>query len=380
VTEPGDLPLLLADAPPDERPAPEPGPPRKIIHVDMDAFFASVEQREDPSLRGRPVVVGGSPDGRGVVAAASYEARAFGVRSAMSSAMARRLCPELVFVRGRHGLYREVSRQLHAILQRWTDRIEPLSIDESYLDVTVNHRGEPLAAEVARQVQAAVREELRLSASCGVAPNKFVAKIASGFRKPAGLTVVPPERVLAFLHPLPVEKLWGVGPATARRLHALGLVRVGDVAARPLRALEADLGRTGAWLWSLAWGVDRRPVEAGWERKSRGSERTFEVDLRAREEVLAALWPLVAEVCESLERAGQAARTWSVKVRYEDFTTVSRAESLPAPTCAEGVVRAVVARLLDRTEVGRRPVRLAGVSASGLEAGAGATQLRLPFP
>lgn len=350
---------------------------RKIIHLDMDAFFASVEQRDDPSLRGRPVVVGGSPTGRGVVAAASYEARRFGIRSAMSAAEAHRRCPDAVFVRPDMARYREASARVRALLDEASERVEPLSIDEWFLDVTVNLLGLPHAVDVARHLRARVREEVGLTASCGVGPSKLVAKIASDVRKPDGLTVVPPERVLDFLHPRSVSVLWGVGPATARRLEAMGARTVGELAALPAEAL-AGLGKHGAWLHRLAQGEDPREVRVHRERKSRGSERTFEEDLRTLDDVLASLRDQIVRVCEGTARAGQVAHLVTLKVRYEDFSTVTRSASLAVPTTSVDEVSAVVVGLLERTEAGRRPVRLVGVSLGGLEEG-GPEQLALPF-
>lgn len=352
---------------------------RRIVHVDMDAFYASVEQRDDPSLRGRPVVVGGSPDGRGVVAAASYEARTFGVRSAMASAKASRLCPDLVFVRPDFAKYKAVSGQLRAILDDYTDLVEPLSLDEAYLDVTHPKRDLGSATAIAKEIRQRVRDELHLTVSAGVGPSKLVAKIASDVRKPDGLTVVPPARVLAFLHPLPVERLWGVGPATAKRLHALGLVKIADVAAADPALLDAQLGSLGAWLYQLSLGHDDREVTAHRERKSRGAEETFAEDHVSRGPLLSTLREQCVEICAGLTRTGSRGRTVTLKIRYADFETVSRAETLAEPTDDAAEVFATASRLLDRTEAGTRPVRLVGVSVSGLVEGARLPQLVLPF-
>lgn len=351
---------------------------RKIIHLDMDAFFASVEQRDDPSLRGRPVVVGGSPDGRGVVAAASYEVRRYGVRSAMPCREAFRRCPEAIFVRPDMARYREVSQQMRAILDRYTDLVEPLSIDEAFLDVTVNKVGLVHATEVARDIRRVIREELQLTASAGVAPVKFVAKIASDMRKPDGLTVVQPHQILGFLHPLPVEKLWGVGPATASRMHDLGIRRIGDLAQLPESALVERFGKHGAFLWGLAHGRDPRLVSPDRERKSRGSERTFEEDVRDLAQLRASLASQAERVCAGAKRAGERAATITLKLRYDDFSTITRSSSLDSPTHEPAEVMAVVDMLLDRTDAGTRPVRLIGVSLSNLTAGEGA-QLDLPY-
>lgn len=352
---------------------------RRILHLDMDAFYASVEQRDDPALRGRPVVVGGRPDSRGVVAAASYEARRYGVHSAMPASRAARLCPDAVFVRPDFARYKAVSAELRQILHEATDRIEPLSLDEAFLDVTENQLGFATATEVARHLRARVREQLRLTCSVGVAPVKFVAKIASDYRKPDGLTVVPPERVLEFVHPLPVKRLWGVGPATERRLGDLGVRTIGDLAVVPRSTAEAALGSHGLALWHMAHGVDPRPVRPHRVRKSRSAEHTLQEDLVDLAAIRALLRDQAAEVCEGLRRAGEVGRTVVVKVRYDDFTTVTRSSSLEHPTDDLDVVMGVVLRLLERTEAGARPVRLVGVGLAGLSDPQDDPQLHLPL-
>lgn len=351
---------------------------RRILHLDMDAFFASVEQRDDPSLRGRPVVVGGSPQGRGVVAAASYEARRFGIRSAMPAAEAVRRCPDAVFVRPDMARYREASNAVRAILEQVTDLIEPLSIDEWFLDVTTHALPFETATELARWLRARIQEEVHLTASVGVAPNKMVAKIASDQRKPDGLTVVPPARVTAFLHPLPVTRLWGVGPATAKRLHALGLHTIGDVARRPASELAQILGRQGQHLGKLARGEDDRPVRPHRVRKSRGSERTFSEDLVDLDALEASLREQVDRVAAGLEKAGDRGTTVVLKVRYADFTTITRSRTLPVPTRDPADLMAAVEELVLKTELGVRPVRLVGVSVAGLDAAA-SRQMELPL-
>ena len=254
--------------------------PRRIIHIDMDAFYASVEQRDDPSLRGRPLAVGGSPQSRGVVAAASYEARVFGVRSAMPMSQAVRLCPELAIVRPDFARYRAASQQVMAILRSCTPLVEPLSLDEAYLDVTDNLWSEPLATTVAKKLKARIREELQLTASAGVAPNKFLAKIASGWRKPDGLTVIAPERVERFLQQLPVEALWGVGPVTAKKLRAIGIERLVDVRSADAALLHRTVGSLAEWLKRLSVGDDPRRVQPDRPWKSISGETTYAEDLR----------------------------------------------------------------------------------------------------
>jgi DNA polymerase-4 len=333
---------------------------RRIIHLDMDAFYASVEQRDDPSLRGKPVAVGGSPQGRGVVAACSYEARKFGVRSAMPMARALRLCPDLLIVRPDFARYRTASQRVMAMLRECTPLVEPLSLDEAYLDVTENLWGEPLATVIAKRLKAQIREELQLTASAGVAPNKFLAKIASGWQKPDGLTVIPPERVEQFLQQLPVEALWGVGPVTARKLRAAGIERLVDVREHEERELSKTVGSLAGWLKRLAVGDDPREV------KPISAETTYPEDLERIEEMRAEVERLARRVAASLEKKNLVARAVTLKLRYSDFTTVTRSHTADRPTHApdEFATRAVA--LLERTDAARRPVRLLGVGAHGL--------------
>ncbi len=331
----------------------------------MDAFYASVEQRDAPELRGQPVAVGGSPAGRGVVAAASYEARVFGVRSAIPMARAVRLCPHLVIVRPNFEKYRAASAQVFEIFRSVTPLVEPLSLDEAYLDVTTNAWDEPLGMTVARRLKTAIREATGLTASAGVAPNKFLAKVASAWRKPDGLTVIAPERVEPFLRELPVEALWGVGPVTARRLRAHGMTRLIDVRTADPAVLRAAIGSMADWLLALAAGQDDRPVEPNRPSKSSSSECTYAQDLtdldRIREEVA----ELARENAEWLARRGLVAKTVTIKVRYSDFTTITRSHSTAPTSDADTIVRRAVA-LLEKTDAGRRPVRLLGAGVHGL--------------
>jgi DNA polymerase-4 len=345
-----------------------PDSPRKIIHIDMDAFYASVEQRDDPALRGKPVAVGGRPESRGVVAAASYEAREFGVRSAMPMARALRLCPALVVVRPDFARYRAVSQQVMEILREATPLVEPLALDEAYLDVTENLWREPLAVEVAKRLKARIRGELSLSASAGVAPNKFLAKIASGWRKPDGLTVIAPERVERFLAGLPVEALWGVGPVTAKKLRAIGVERLVDVRDMPEERLARALGSLASWLKRLSRGEDPRPVVPQRPWKSLSGETTYPRDLEDVGEMRAEIERLARRLAASLERKGLVARTVTIKVRYADFSTVTRSHTADAATRDAGEICARALALLGRTDAGRRPVRLLGVGAHGLAA------------
>ena len=334
----------------------------------MDAFYASVEQRDDPALRGRPVAVGGRPDRRGVVAAASYEARKFGVRSAMPMARAVRLCPDLVVVPPDFGRYREISNRIFDMYRSVTPLVEPLSLDEAYLDVTRNRWDEPLATTVARRLKQWMRDEVGLTVSAGAAPNKFLAKIASDWDKPDGLTVIPAERVDAFLQRLPVEALWGVGPVTAKRLRAEGIVRLVDVRTAEPQVLQRAVGSRTDWLRRLAEGVDDRPVTPNRTAKSSGSERTYPTDLTDLDVIRREIDQLAQGGAAWLERRRRLARTVTVKVRYSDFTTVTRSHSAqPATRDAEAIV-ARARRLLDRTEAGARPVRLLGVTLHNLSA------------
>jgi DNA polymerase-4 len=351
---------------------------RRILHIDMDAFYASVEQRDDPSLRGRPVAVGGSPDSRGVVAAASYEARAFGVRSAMPMARALRLCPSLVVVPPDFEKYRAVSAQVFRLFRSVTPLVEPVSLDEAYLDVTENAWHEPVATNVARRLKALIRDETGLTASAGVAPNKFLAKIASGWKKPDGLTVIPPDRVEPFLERLPVEALWGVGPVTARRLRARGLARLADVRTADPAVLREAVGSLADWLQQLARGQDDRPVVPDRPAKSCGTETTYARDLTELPVIRAAVAEMAQDVAAWLARRRRLARTVTVKVRYADFRTVTRSQTLPAPTRDADLVVATALELVARTEAGARPVRLLGVSLHNLADEAAAAG-RLPF-
>jgi DNA polymerase IV len=338
---------------------------RRIIHVDMDAFYASIEQRDRPELKGQPVVVGGRPDQRGVVAASSYEARRFGVYSAMPMSRAVKICPPLVIVRPDFAKYRAVSAQVFEVFRGVTPLVEGLSLDEAYLDVTENAWGEPLAVNVARRIKAAIRETTGLTASAGVAPNKFLAKIGSGWKKPDGLTVVAPERVEQFLHGLSVDALWGVGPVTARRLRAIGLEKLVDVRTADPERLRHAVGSAADWLIRLSHGIDDRPVEPDQPRKSVGTENTFSEDLTDIGQMREEVDTMARDDADWLERKALYARTVTLKVRYSDFTTVTRSDTrVPASRDADELASRAVA-LLDRTEAASRAVRLLGVSLHG---------------
>lgn len=356
---------------------------RKIIHVDMDAFYASVEQRDDPTLRGRPVAVGGSR-ARGVVAAASYEARAFGVRSAMPSVTALRRCPELVFVPPRFDVYRDVSQQIRAIFARYTDLIEPLSLDEAYLDVTRDLAGLGSATAIANAIREAIRAETDLTASAGVSYNKFIAKLASDQNKPDGLCVIPPAHGAIFVASLPVKRFHGVGPVTARKMEALGILTGQDLRNHPLEFLQRHFGSYANYLYGAARGVDHRPVRAHRIAKSVGAERTFETDLSDRTELRVALERVVEAAWTRIARSGAAGRTVTLKLRHSDFRTITRARSTGHPISDRTEFLAIGLDLLDQQLPVSRGVRLLGLTLSGLcleddSERPGPTQPELPF-
>ena len=337
---------------------------RKIIHVDMDAFYASVEQRDDPALRGQPVAVGGRE--RGVVMAASYEARKFGVRSAMPSATAERLCPELVFVRPRFDVYKEVSRQIRDIFLDYTPLVEPLSLDEAYLDVTANLKGMPLASDIAREIRARIFAETGLTASAGISYNKFLAKLASDHRKPNGQTVITPEKGPPFLEGLPVGKFHGVGPKTAEKMNRLGIHTGADLKAQSLEFLEQYFGRSGAWYHAIVRGEDDRRVVPDRPRKSIGSETTFMQDLDRRTDIERGIAAVLEDVWSYCERTGIAGRTVTVKVKYADFQIITRSRTLPEPVVSREVLERTSLELVGLIFPLEKPVRLLGVSLHNL--------------
>ena len=353
---------------------------RKIIPVDMDAFFASVEQRDDPELRGRPVAVGGS-EARGVVAAASYEARAYGVRSAMPSVAAKRRCPDLIFVRPRFEVYRAVSAQIREIFAEHTDLIEPLSLDEAYLDVTENRQGVPIAATIAELIRARIKEVTGLNASAGISYNKFLAKMASDLNKPNGQAVITPARGPQFVAELAVRKFHGVGPATAAKMERLGIMKGADLRDRPLAFLQEQFGKSGAWYHDIARGIDNRPVEPRRERKSLGAEDTFVSDIFRQEEARREIAPLIAKVWRHCEAKEVVGRTLTIKVKYSDFHQITRSRTADTPFRAEGEIAEIAFGLLDPLFPSDRGVRLLGVTLSSLSSrsdiDAGGEQLTL---
>jgi DNA polymerase-4 len=336
---------------------------RKIIHIDMDAFYASVEQRDNPALQGRPVAVGHGAK-RGVVAAASYEARVFGVRSAMPSTTAMRLCAELVFGLPRFDVYRAVSRQIHAIFSEYTALIEPLSLDEAYLDVTENHRGLPTASATAKEIRARILQETGLTASAGVSYNKFLAKLASGQRKPNGQFVITPETGGDFIASLPVARFHGVGPVTAARMQGLGIETGADLKAKSLAFLQQHFGKSAAWYLGIANGEDYRPVVADRPRKSSGSETTFARDLTAAAEIEAGVEAMADEVWAWCEKEKAFGRTVTVKVKFADFEQVTRSRSFPAVITRHDLLRRSSVELVRTLLPTAKGVRLLGVTVS----------------
>ena len=339
---------------------------RRVLHCDMDCFYAAIHMRDDPSLAGKPVLVGGRPGSRGVVAAASYEARRFGVHSAMPSTTAERLCPQAIFLPPDFPRYRAESEKVFEIFRQLSSRVQAVSIDEAYLEVTDEIAEWGSATAIAQEVRRRVREDRSLTVSVGVGPNKLVAKIASDFDKPDGLTVVKPERVRAFLEPLSVRAIPGVGPATERTLNRLGLRTIGDLRDWGEDALVERFGRHGRSLYRFSRGIDDRPVATSRGRKSLSTERTFAIDLASPEEIGGEIERLAARVASGLDRKELRARTVTLKVRYSDFTTVTRSHTLGEATRDETEIRRRALALLAQTEAGERPVRLLGVGSSNL--------------
>jgi DNA polymerase-4 len=339
---------------------------RKIIHVDMDAYYASVEQRDDPALRGKPVAVGG-PGPRGVVAAASYEARAFGVRSAMPSTTARRRCPELIFVPPRFEVYRAVSAQIREVFAEHTDLIEPLSLDEAYLDVTENKHAIPIATEIARLIRARIKEVTGLNASAGISYNKFLAKMASDLNKPNGQAVIPPARGAEFVAALPVGKFHGVGPATAAKMERLGILTGADLRAQTPEFLTRHFGKSGAWYHRIARGIDLRPVQPHRARKSIGTEDTFLTDILDPAQARAEVAKLAGKVWGHCAGKQITGRTVTLKVKYADFQQITRSRTMVVPVTDGDDLTTVALALLEPLMPLPKGVRLFGVTLSALE-------------
>jgi DNA polymerase IV len=340
-------------------------PHRKIIHIDMDAFYASVEQRDNPEYKNKPIAVGGSPQGRGgVVAAASYEARKFGVRSAMPSRKAKQLCPELIFVRPRFHVYQEVSRQIREIFHRYTDIIEPLSLDEAYLDVTLDKQEIGSAIEIATRIRDAIREELNLTASAGISINKFVAKIASDINKPDGLTFIGPSKIETFMESLPVEKFYGVGKVTAQRMKNMGIHTGADLKKIDEQELNRIFGKTGNFFYQIVRGIDHREVQPHRETKSVGAEDTFAYDLETTSEMFPELDKLSTLVHARLMKYGLKGRTITLKIKYHNFKSVTRSHSTEHPTQDRDFIYQTACNLLEASGLEDVKIRLLGISLS----------------
>jgi DNA polymerase-4 len=338
---------------------------RKIIHVDMDAFYASVEQRDNPQHKGKPVIVGGDPHSRGVVAACSYEARKFGIHSAMACATAYRLCPQAIFIRPRFDAYKSVSHQIREIFYHYTDLVEPLSLDEAFLDVTENKPGISSATQIAQQIRRQIVQTTSgLTASAGVSFNKFLAKVASDCNKPDGITVITPDQAPAFIDQLPIRKFFGVGKVTEERMHRLGIKTGVDLKKFSLERLLNHFGKAGSYYYHIAHGDDNRPVEPDRIRKSYGKETTLERDIDDTDQMLAILDGLARMIVEGLRREDCQGLTLTLKVKFHDFQTVTRSVTLAEPVTDSALIMDHISKLLANTDAGDKKVRLLGISVS----------------
>lgn len=338
-----------------------------ILHIDMDAFYAAIEQRDNPDLRGKPVVVGGSKTGRGVVSAASYEAREYGIHSAMPGRRAAQLCPDAIFVRGRIGHYAKVGREVREIFHRYTPLVQPLSLDEAFLDVTGSRRLYGDATQIGWMIKKAIQDELNLTASVGVAPLKFVAKIASDLGKPDGFVEVADGEVVDFLDPLPISRLWGVGKVGQRKLHKLGMHNVRDIRTTDREQLNKLFASWGEHLWRLANGIDPRSVVPDWTAKQISHERTFPTDMTDDEMLQGVVSHLSEQVARRVRNSGRRSKTITLKYRREDFRTFSRSKSLPSATDSTAtILETALSMLAEMRQEQPRPVRLIGVGAAGL--------------
>jgi DNA polymerase-4 len=338
---------------------------RKIIHVDMDAFYASVEQRDHPELRGKPIAVGGSGN-RGVVAAASYEARKYGVRSAMPSVTAARLCPDLIFVKHRFDQYRFVSQQIREIFFEYTDLVEPLSLDEAYLDVTSNKKGIISATKIAKEIRAKIWETTQLTASAGISINKFLAKVASDINKPNGLTLIPPDRAESFLEKLSIDKFYGIGKVTANKMHRLGIHTGADLKKWSEAELAHRFGKMGRHFYRIVRALDDREVKPNRPRKSVGAENTFNKDITLEAEMVERLKPLIEKVSKRISKAGDSARTITLKIKYHDFIQTTRSRTLDRFVSEFDEIFPVIQQLLHQPAFPEKPIRLLGVYLSNL--------------
>ncbi len=346
----------------------------------MDAFFASIEQKDTPAFQGKPLIVGGRPETRGVVAACSYEARRFGVHSAMPCSQAIRLCPHAIFTKPRMDRYREISTQLMAIFRRFTPLVEPLSLDEAFLDVTTNNQNHPSATILAQKIRSEIFEELHLTASAGVSFNKFLAKVASDYKKPNGLTTIPPDKAVDFLSVLPIRRFFGVGKVTEKKMLRLGIKTGHDLRRMDKDTLICHFGKTGLFLYDIVRGIDNRPVEPTRERKSIGSETTLCCDTNDKNEIHTILSHLAEQIEYSLKKKQTGGYTLTLKVRYQDFTTITRSQTVQAPIYSSAGILSLVPGLLATTRVGAAKVRLLGLSISKLTGNKRIPrQLVLPF-
>ena len=338
---------------------------RKIIHIDMDAFYASIEQRDNPGLRGKPIVVGGSPEGRGgVVATASYEARKFGIKSAMSSKRAMQLCPDVIFIRPRFDAYKEASEKIRAIFRRHTDLIEPLSLDEAYLDVTEDKQQIGSAIEIATRIKSSIKEELGLTASAGISINKFIAKIASDMDKPDGMTFIGPSRINAFMESLPVEKFYGVGKVTAEKMHGMGLRQGADLKRLSISELTRHFGKAGKFYYKIVRGIDDREVVPHRATKSVGAEDTFPYDLTQLGEMHEAIEKIATIVQERLRRNGLQGKTITLKIKYHDFKQITRSQSHTEGTDDLEMIVKTSQKLLQSADLSDARIRLLGITVS----------------
>ncbi len=356
---------------------------RKIIHIDMDAFYASVEQRDNPKLRGKPVAVGHAEQ-RGVVSAASYEARRYGVRSAMSSQKAKKLCPSLIFVPGRISVYKEVSAQIHKIFRSYTDLIEPLSLDEAFLDVTHNKPNISLAVDIAKEIKQRIRTELNLIASAGISYNKFLAKIASDYRKPDGLCTIHPDQALEFIAQLPIESFWGIGPVTAQRMHSIGIHKGADLQQCNPDMLTQLFGKAGSLYYDFARGIDLRPVEPFHIRKSVGCEHTLEKDVSTTSSAIIELYHVATELVGRLKRSGFSGTTLTLKIKFYDFKQITRSLTQEKEFTTLDDILPIAKQLLKGVDFTMKPIRLIGLSISNpkeeiIPSGESWRQLELDF-
>jgi DNA polymerase IV len=356
-------------------------PERKIIHIDMDAFYASVEQRDCPDLRGKPIAIG-SGEERGVVATASYEARKFGVHSAMSSLMAKRLCPQLIFIPGRMEVYKDLSEKIHEVFYEYTDLIEPISLDEAFLDVTENKPKIELAVDIAKEIKEKIHNRFNLVASAGISYNKFLAKIASDYRKPDGLCVIHPTQSIDFIAKLPIESFWGIGKVTAKKLHSFGIHTGSQLQECTKEQLTRWFGKVGIIYYNFARGVDLRPVEASRVRKSMGCERTFEKDISANSSVIIELYHVTLELVERLQHKDFNGNTLTLKIKFHDFTQITRSITQKEELHTKKQILPLAKQLLRQVNYEQHPIRLIGLTVSNPHEEESVNpwqQLNLPF-